>query len=95
MNMFFLIMTMFSGVVAGYFLRRWKPLAHIGRAISVTILLMLFILGMEIGSDDQVLGNLSVLGLQALLLAFAGAMGSVVFASVLYRIIVRKDRNSD
>lgn len=53
-------MTMFSGVAAGYFLRRWKPLAHIGRAISVTILVMLFILGMEIGSDDQVLGNLSV-----------------------------------
>lgn len=62
MNMFFLIMTMFSGVAAGYFLRKWKPLAHIGRAISVTILVMLFILGMEIGSDDQVLGNLSVLG---------------------------------
>ena len=63
--------------------------SHIGKAISVTIYVMLFFLGVKIGQDENILGNLSSLGLQALLLAFAGAAGSVIFASLLYRLLKR------
>ena len=48
-----------------------------------------FFLGVETGSDEQVLENFSALGLQALILALSGIAGSVVFAAVLYRILFR------
>lgn len=89
--MFYLILTMLVGVVAGLIMRRIKVLAHIGKAISVTIYVMLFFLGVKIGADRNILANLSSLGLQALLLALAGAMGSVLFAALLYRFLFKAD----
>lgn len=88
-KMFWLILTMFMGIAAGFLLRRLRISAHIGKAISVTIYVMLFFLGVKIGQDENILGNLSSLGLQAMLLAFAGAAGSVIFASLLYRLLKR------
>lgn len=93
--MFYLILTMFAGVVAGLMLRKVKALAHIGKAISVTVYVMLFFLGVKIGSDKNILANLSTLGLQAFLLAFAGAMGSVLFSTILYRLMFRKEEKNE
>ena len=71
-------------------MRKVRVLSHIGKAISVTIYVMLFFLGVKIGADRNILANLSTLGVQALLLALAGAMGSVFFAALLYRFFFRK-----
>lgn len=87
--MFYLIMTFFAGICAGFIWRRIKAFSHVGKAISLTVFVMLFFLGVEIGSDEHVLENLSTLGLQALILALSGIAGSVVFAAVLYRILFR------
>ncbi len=81
---------MFAGVAAGLLMRKVRALAHIGKAISATIFIMLFFLGVKIGADKNIVYNLSTLGIQALVLALAGAMGSVVFASLLYRFLFRK-----
>ena len=83
-------MTMFIGVGAGYLLRKVKALSHIGKAISLTIYVMLFFLGVKIGANEQILRNFSTLGLQALLLAVAGAAGSIAAASLVYRFFFKK-----
>lgn len=88
--MFYIIMTMFIGVGAGYLLRRVKALSHIGKAISLTIYVMLFFLGVKIGTNEQILRNFSTLGLQALLLAVAGAAGSIAASSLVYRLFFKK-----
>ena len=90
--MFYLIMTLILGACAGFAGRKLKVLSHTGKAVSVTVLAMLFFLGVETGSDEQVLENFSALGLQALILALSGIAGSVVFAAVLYRILLRNRR---
>lgn len=87
--MIYLIMTMAAGIAFGFLARRDRRLTHIGKAISVTIYVMLFFLGVKIGSDEHILSNLSALGLQALVLAVAGVAGSVLAAFVLYRILFR------
>lgn len=88
-KMFYLIFTMFVGIVAGLLLRKVKMLVHIGKAVSFTIYVMLFFLGAKIGADRDILANFSSLGLQAMLLALAGAMGSVFAAALLYRLFFR------
>jgi len=89
--MIYLIMTMAAGIAFGFLARRVRRLTHIGKAISVTIYVMLFFLGVKIGSDEHILSNLSALGLQALVLAVAGVAGSVLAAFVLYRILFRNN----
>ncbi len=89
--MFYLIMTLAAGVCAGFAGRRIKAFSHIGKAVSVTVFVMLFFLGMEIGADRQLLENISELGFRALVLALAGVAGSVLLSMVLYRALFRKE----
>ena len=84
-------MTLIAGVCAGFAGRRIKALSHIGKAVSVTVFVMLFFLGMEIGADRQVLENISELGFRALVLALAGVAGSVLLSMILYRVLFRKE----
>lgn len=89
-RVFYIILTMFAGIAAGLLLKRFKALTHIGKAVSLTIYVMLFFLGVKIGTNEQILRNFSTLGLQALLLALAGAAGSILFATAVYRIFFKK-----
>lgn len=89
--MFYLIMTFFAGICAGFIWRRIKSFSHVGKAISLTVFVMLFFLGVEIGSDEHVLENLSTLGLRAFVLAVTGVAGSVILSMLLYKALFRKE----
>lgn len=75
---------MLTGVAAGYLLRRRFRL-RIQGIITVLIWLLLFILGVEVGSDERIISALHTLGAEALLLAVGGTLGSVWAAWGLWR----------
>ena len=89
--MFYILLTMFAGIGAGYLFRRSRLLAHSGRAVTVIVWIMLFLLGAEVGMDENIVGSFSRLGMQALLFAAAGVAGSVVAAVIVYRTFLRAD----
>ena len=90
--MFTVIGIMFAGIAAGYLLRKIELLQKIGKPISYTILLLLFLLGISVGANKDIVDNLATLGGQAFLLALAGTVGSVLagwggsFGRILPRI---------
>lgn len=88
--MFIVIGIMFGGIAIGYLLRKATFLKHIGKPINYTIILLLFLLGIQVGSDQNIIRNLPLLGGQALLLAVAGTLGSVLAAWVVYRFVFKK-----
>ena len=65
--MFTVIGIMFGGIVVGYLLRKVELLQKIGKPISYTILLLLFLLGISVGANDAIVNNLTTLGGQAFL----------------------------
>jgi len=81
--MFVVIACMLAGIVAGYLFRKLK-LRFIHWVILVMIWLLLFLLGLEVGTNDQIIGQFGHLGFEAFLLAFAGTLGSVLFAGILW-----------
>ena len=87
--MFVVIACMLAGIVAGYLFRKWK-LRFIHRVILVLIWLLLFLLGLEVGTNDQVINQFGNLGFEAFLLAFAGTLGSVLFAGILWLTVRTK-----
>lgn len=91
--MFYVLLTMFAGVGAGWLLRKWRPVKYSGAAVTVVIWLLLFLMGAEIGADRELVRNLSSLGLQALVFAAAGICGSVAASVILYRMLSRKGRS--
>ena len=63
--MFTVIGIMFGGIAVGYLLRKVELLQKIGKPISYTILLLLFLLGISVGANDAIVDNLTTLGGQA------------------------------
>ncbi len=76
--MFTIIGIMFVGIFVGYLLRNVEFLQRVGKLISLTICALLLFLGISVGLNDNIIGNLQTLGLQALLFAVVGTSGSVL-----------------
>ena len=88
--MFTVIGIMFGGIAVGYLLRKVELLQKIGKPISYTILLLLFLLGISVGANDAIVNNLTTLGGQAFLIALAGTTGSVLAACGVYHFFFKE-----
>lgn len=88
--MFTVIGIMFGGIAVGYLLRGEALLQKIGKPISYTILLLLFLLGISVGANEAIVNNLTRLGGQALLIALAGTTGSVLAAWAVYHFFFQE-----
>ncbi len=88
--MFTVIAIMFAGIAAGYLFRNFEQLRHTGKLITVSIILLLFLLGVSVGANKEVVNNLGTLGLQALLIAIAGTAGSVLAGWGVYHFFFKE-----
>ncbi len=86
---------MFSGMAAGYLLRHAKGTERISGSASATIILLLFLMGCEIGADDNVMRNLAALGGEALAIAAAAVTGSITAARAAYLLLYKKRGGDD
>lgn len=73
---------MVAGILLGYLLRG-KNLKSVPKLINVAILLLLFLLGITVGADREIMDNLGTIGKDALLIALACVAGSVLCAWVV------------
>ncbi len=79
------------GVLVGYLIREKRfIISKIDRVISIAIYLLLFILGVAIGGDNQIVSNLSELGAIALFITISAIFGSLIFSWLLYKFIFSK-----
>lgn len=85
--MFGIIAIMFCGIAVGYVSRRAKCVGRVSLTTMATIVSLLFLMGAGIGSDDNVIDNLSSLGGEALAIAAAGVLGSVVAARIVWSAV--------
>ena len=82
--MFTVIGIMFAGIGIGYLLRQ-KSLSWIGKAITFLIWLLLFLLGIEVGHNEQIIRSLPTLGLEAFTIAIVCVLGSCITAWALWK----------
>ena len=64
--MFTIIGLMLTGMLLGYLLRK-RNLSKIHKVITVLIWVLLFILGIEVGGNEQIIKGLHTIGLEAVL----------------------------
>ncbi len=89
--MFTIIGIMAGGIAAGYFFRNIRLLQKIDTSIFYTILLLLLLLGISVGSNENIVNNLTTLGGQALLIALAGTAGSVLAAWAVWHFFFKRE----
>lgn len=94
--MFIVILFIFLGILSGILCRKLSTGARIsltdvaarwqGRIVTRLIWLLLFLLGIEVGSNEMIVRSLPTLGVEALLLSSAATLGCCVLAWMLWRV---------
>lgn len=94
--MFIVILFIFLGILSGVLCRKLSTGACIsltdvvarwqGRIVTWLIWLLLFLLGIEVGSNEMIVRSLPTLGVEALLLSSAATLGCCVLAWALWRV---------
>lgn len=94
--MFIVILFIFLGILSGFLCRKLSTGACIsltdvvarwqGRIVTWLIWLLLFLLGIEVGSNEMIVRSLPTLGVEALLLSSAATLGCCVLAWALWRV---------
>ena len=87
--MFIVIGIMFAGIGIGYLMRR-QSLTWINQTITALIWLLLFLLGIEVGHNEQIIRSLPTLGVEAFTIAIVCVLGSCLAAWGLWKYVNRK-----
>ena len=58
--------------------------------ITVLIWVLLFILGIEVGGNEQIIKGLHTIGIEAVILTLGSTLGSVIAAWALWKALYRK-----
>ena len=87
--MFIVIGIMFAGIGIGYLMRR-QSLPWINQAITTLIWLLLFLLGIEVGHNEQIIRSLPTLGVEAFTIAIVCVLGSCLAAWGLWKYVNRR-----
>lgn len=77
------------GIILGRSFLRSKKNDFLPRLITFIIWVLLFSLGLEVGSDSMVMSSLGTLGLSALGMSVASILGGVLMSVLLWRFIKR------
>lgn len=78
--MYTALAVMLAGILAGRLLRNKFPASFISPALMASILLLLFLMGASIGSNQEIILNLPAIGASSLILMLFCAAGSIAAA---------------
>lgn len=89
--MFIVIAFMILGTVVGYIFRSNK-LVNISKIITFIIWVLLFLLGVEVGTNPDIIAGLGTIGVEALIITVAAVLGSALVAILLWRYIKKSKK---
>ena len=92
--MFTIIGIMFIGIGLGYMFRR-QSLPWINKAITILIWLLLFLLGIEVGHNEQIIRSLPTLGMEAFIIAIICVLGSCIAAWGLWKYVSKRRKYNE
>ena len=88
--MLIIVAIMLCGIAVGYLFRN-KNTRFVSHVITALIWLLLFLLGIEVGSNPRIVMGMQTLGIEALVLTIGGAVGTILCAWLLWIYVSRKE----
>lgn len=91
--MFGVMIVMLSGILIGYILRNIRAIPALVSKINIYIIfLLLFVMGLSVGNNPQVIQGLGTLGLLGIAISVVSIAGSVFLSWIVYRHLFKKRR---
>lgn len=89
--MLFILALLCGGILAGRLLNRKREVIRtFDRLTTWSIYLLLFLMGVSIGTNQEIMANLSSLGLKAIIIAAFSLAGSILLSVAIYHLFFRK-----
>lgn len=76
------------GMVLGFLFRK-RNTGAISRIITVLICVLLLFLGIEVGGNKTIISHLHTVGMEAVVLALAATLGSVLIVWLFYLFCIK------
>ncbi len=86
-----LVVSLAAGVTAGLVKGRFSDdqKKYVSTAITCLVFLLILLMGLKTGSNEAVISNLGLYGLQSLLITAGAVLGSIAFAMLFERLFFR------
>jgi uncharacterized membrane protein YbjE (DUF340 family) len=92
----YVVLFLIAGIAAGFVLRRRERfLKTVDRLTTWFIYLFLFMLGLSVGINPEIVRNFGTLGFKAIAISAAAVIGSLIPAYFLHRLWIRKDHDEE
>lgn len=88
-----ILLSIFSGVAVGYAVRRSAFTKYVSRIIQIIIMLLLFFLGISVGSNKEVVNNFGAIGFDAFVISSLATLGSLIGAKLVYKLFFERKKN--
>jgi uncharacterized membrane protein YbjE (DUF340 family) len=86
-----IIILLAVGIAIGWLIRQKQKLVGIiDRLLGWSVYLLLFLLGIRIGTNKEIIRDFSTLGLQAIGISLLAIAGSIAGAVICYRLFFAK-----
>ncbi|MFI3316832.1 MAG: LysO family transporter [Rikenellaceae bacterium] len=87
--MFKVLAIIIVGVLIGTQIRSVKAPGILSKLLNGIIYLLLLVMGIVVGGNEEIVSNLSTIGLRAFLITMGAVIGSAIFAAIIYRYIFK------
>jgi uncharacterized membrane protein YbjE (DUF340 family) len=87
-----ILLVLSAGILTGLLLIR-KPVLHKinNELLNWSIYLLLFLLGISVGTNDAVVKNLGKIGYEAIAIAIASITGSVLLSGFIFKLLFKQN----
>ncbi len=92
--MWIILGLMTLGMIIGVSIRhKKKVIKQVNKLVTISVYLLLFLLGISVGLNDELVSNLDTLGVHALIITLMAVLGSVLLASLVYHLYFRNSNH--
>ena len=87
-----ILMVLSAGVLTG-FLLVGRPVWHRynNKLLNLAIYVMLFLLGISVGTNREVIGNLGKIGYESVAIAMASMVGSILLSTFVFKLLFKQN----
>jgi len=86
------LLLMTSGIILGWLLHKKRKFLKVTSELTNwAIYLLLFLLGLSVGTNEKILSNFDQIGLQAILITLFAVAGSVLTSWITYILFFKKN----
>ena len=89
-----ILILMSAGILIGFLLRgRQRIIFIIEKITGFSIFILLFLLGISVGTNDKVISNFGKIGYNAIVIALSSVAGSILLSFILYKLLFSRDNS--